>query len=295
MALEVVPASKDKVNIDLEKFVFACVSAMQMKRLYISNLLRDPRALSGVFIVISHQLGLKLNKQEAKEQLGLFWNQNEAKLVPLIAERMGSSVPESFADLTKSKQRGLAASEPTEDEKARQMSQNSFLDAENVTKTSADNSTQGRHEAMPETNQNRSDNVAEIITRNEFEATIQNLRTEINTELERRQKVSEDWQFWARKQIEFMTERIQKLSEYIPDFNHHDDYELSPEPARAGKSHLIKKSKIWGTLDTELEYLLKKEAERKGVTFSRILDSAVWNFLKKPPLSFQKKKRDDQN
>lgn len=294
MAFELLPTRKDKVAIDSQRFVFECVAALKMKRLQTSALIGDPETLSELFEVIAVGLGLQLKSKDATERVARFWRQNQSELLPLIAEHMRED-PELYKYFIKSEQEDVPGSEQTQDKDARQMPKDNSSDAANTAKTDADDSNEDRGEQLTETNQNLSDNVAKIITRNELEATIQNLRTEFNTELERRQKVFEDWQFWTRNEIEFMTERIQKLSESIPDFNHHDDYELSPEPARAGKSHLVKRSKIWGTLDTELEYLLKKEAERRGVTFSRILDSAVWNFFKKPALSFQKKKRDGQN
>jgi len=42
-------------RVTMDDFVSACVSAMEMKRLTISDLLRDRKALSGVLTVISHQ------------------------------------------------------------------------------------------------------------------------------------------------------------------------------------------------------------------------------------------------
>ena len=284
-----VPSKGSRVTVD--DFVSACVRAMEIKRLRISDLLRNPKALSGAFNMISHKLDLGLKKEEAKEHLGQFWHQNKAKLVPLIAELMGEPVPEQYKDSTKSEQQDVSASEQTQGKDAIQMPQNRSLDAANGSETAADNLTENRHEVLTETNQKLSDNIARTITPTELEETIQNLRTEINTELERRHKEFGNWQFWITKEIEFIKERIQKLSDPSSYLHEPDDYQLSPEPARAGKSHLVKRSKIWGTLDTELEYLLKKEAKRKGVTFSRILDCAIWNFLKKPPLSFQKKTR----
>ena len=45
--------------------------------------------------------------------------------------------------------------------------------------------------------------------------------------------------------------------------------------------------KIAGTVDKELDRLFEKWRTEKGITLSRALDAALWNFLGRPPLSFE--------
>ncbi len=48
--------------------------------------------------------------------------------------------------------------------------------------------------------------------------------------------------------------------------------------------------KIASTLDEEPERLFPQSREERGLTLSRALHVAIWNFLGKPPMSFEQSK-----
>jgi len=89
----------------------------------------------------------------------------------------------------------------------------------------------------------------------------------------------------VRKEIKSVTE-----SQSLPK----DQIELPPVPGKVTGPHGKPvgeggRVKIAGTCDKELFTLLEAWRKAKGITLSRALDAALWNFLGKPPLSFEKR------
>jgi len=69
--------------------------------------------------------------------------------------------------------------------------------------------------------------------------------------------------------------------------------ELSPPSPKEGKRFLAERDKLSVTIDTALLDLLEETAADLGIPVSRVVESAVWQFYDKPPLSFQKSSEDD--
>lgn len=83
-------------------------------------------------------------------------------------------------------------------------------------------------------------------------------------------------------------ETIQKLMACMSDMP-----ELSPPSPKDGKRFLAERDKLSVTIDTALLDLVEETAADLGVPMSRVVESAVWQFYDKPPLSFQKSAEDD--
>lgn len=78
-------------------------------------------------------------------------------------------------------------------------------------------------------------------------------------------------------------ETIEKLMACMSDMP-----ELSPPAPKNGKRFLAEREKLSVTIDAALLDLLEETADVLGVPMSRVVESAVWQFYDKPPLSFQK-------
>jgi len=73
-----------------------------------------------------------------------------------------------------------------------------------------------------------------------------------------------------------------------------DKPELAPAPPErimgehGKKVNPGKRVKIAGTADAELVRLFEQWRQERGITLSRALDAALWHFLGKPALSFER-------
>lgn len=250
MALILAPI-KNKPIITIENVVEACVKIMRENH-FASRDLSSTEVLSRLFSIIPVDLGLTADSSQknARRRISRYWKTNETKLLPLIIKRIEDE-PTNYHDDQDSPNNGLS-------DKVTELCQK----------------------------------VSELAERSiESEKEIKKTQTNLEIQLSEIQKTTEEFQVWTNKEINSLNERLLNISDIPPESSQKEsdsDYELAPEPARAGKSHTIKRPKVWGTLDPELAKLLKEEAKKKGVTWSRILDTAVWHFLAKPALSFQK-------
>ncbi|MFH1117279.1 MAG: hypothetical protein V1792_25455 [Pseudomonadota bacterium] len=75
--------------------------------------------------------------------------------------------------------------------------------------------------------------------------------------------------------------------------------DLPPEPTKidGGKGRKIspaERVKIAGTVDKSLEERFQEWRKDKGLSLSKALDTALWHFLGKPRLSFEKSETSDE-
>jgi len=63
--------------------------------------------------------------------------------------------------------------------------------------------------------------------------------------------------------------------------------ELVPLPPREGRQFVAARSQFATIIDQVLLDGLKDEARQRGTTFTRMIETAIWHFLGKPPLSFE--------
>jgi hypothetical protein len=69
--------------------------------------------------------------------------------------------------------------------------------------------------------------------------------------------------------------------------------ELCPSSPKAGKRFIADRDKVSVTIDAALLELLEDSAANLDVPLSRIVETAVWQFYRRPALSFQKESDDD--
>jgi len=106
---------------------------------------------------------------------------------------------------------------------------------------------------------------AAFITRPEFQAAIEEMKEMIER---------------VKAGIE-IGQTAQKVSEERPA--------LSPAPPLAGKKMTVQRSKLGVTIDRILMEKLEEESKKRGISMSRMVDTVVWYYFGKPPLSFQQK------
>ena len=85
----------------------------------------------------------------------------------------------------------------------------------------------------------------------------------------------------VRQEIESIMQAgtIQKQAPPVPNAKIKGDHGRTVNPGR--------RHKFAATVDLELWKALEKYRKANGITFSRALDAALWNFLGKPRLSFE--------
>jgi hypothetical protein len=87
-------------------------------------------------------------------------------------------------------------------------------------------------------------------------------------------------------QAMFQSQTVPKLQAATPDLP-----PTPPEKIPGEKGRPVNpggRAKIAGTVDKRLEELFQEWRESKGITLSRALDAALWHFLGKPKLSFER-------
>ena len=95
---------------------------------------------------------------------------------------------------------------------------------------------------------------------------------------------------WKSQIVQIVRQEIQAAveSQTLPK----DQIELPPLPAKVAGPHGKpigegKRVKLAGTTDAELARRLESWRKERGITLSRALDAALWNFLGRPPMSFE--------
>jgi hypothetical protein len=80
-----------------------------------------------------------------------------------------------------------------------------------------------------------------------------------------------------------------KMSTFQIHQNRSDSYpEEAPRPPSEGrKGYTVARDKLGITLDPELHKLVLQEAKRRGISISRVFDTALWHYYGKPRLSFE--------
>lgn len=89
----------------------------------------------------------------------------------------------------------------------------------------------------------------------------------------------------------------QNLSKFqkVPTNPSSNNFPPVPRPAetvKGGRKHLVKRTKLGGTVDSALFESFQKERKERGINTSQMLDVVLWNYFsigkqKKPKLSFE--------
>lgn len=290
-------------EIQLEPFLDATIEALQEMRKSLDDLKK--KTPSGLWRRVAEKLRLPVEPSEVKYSrtaVSRYFVERKEELIDLLADKLDPNVPPGF-NLLRTKRK---SSEQRRSERYQKAPERETVIDDNET---APNQKEVR---MP----------LDTISRTEFNEAVNTMMAKVWTSIGevtgRQTELTEDYSELLQKQsdlqrqsvtresvnsaltdledsirrdLDSLSERVQIVSDNIVAVSQKEEpeggYELCPEPARSGKGHDKKRPKIWGTMDQHLKDLLDAEAERRGVTFSRLLDTAVWNLLGRPALSFQ--------